>query len=124
MNSPIGIIEGEKCNRNSCAGILYNKLDGECTCHLGYPPCGYCVESIGCCPECGWNEVDGFITREVLTEKKTFMIQFRAPGHPCDFDVYKVKESGSKFYSIFGGKMHGALIPKSMARRKFKKYSQ
>ena len=85
MNSPIGIIEGEKCKRNGCAGILYNKTGGECTCHLGHPPCGYCVKSIGCCPgccpECGWNEVGSFTTRKVLTEKKTFMVQFRAPGH-------------------------------------------
>jgi len=121
MNQSTGMIEGEPCNRNGCSGILYNKLEGECTCHLGHPPCYYCVHSIGCCPECGWNEVGSFTTRKVLTEKKTFMVQFRAPGHVEDLEMFKVIEGGSKFYTIFGGESHGALIPKSMAHRKFKK---
>lgn len=69
--SELGMISGENCNRNNCNGILYEKeQSGECTCHLGFPPCSFCVNIIGCCEVCGWNEHDSLRTRTVLTEKK------------------------------------------------------
>lgn len=67
-----GYIENDRCNRNGCIGTLYNKLsDGEmrCTCHLGHPPCSFCVDSVGCCPKCGWNEKDSICSRKVMLEK-------------------------------------------------------
>jgi hypothetical protein len=89
----LGYIKDERCNRNGCFGVLYRKeQDGECSCHRGNPPCGYCVESIGCCPECGWNEIDSMGTREVLIEKSTFFIELRIPTHSCDFRIVKAME--------------------------------
>jgi hypothetical protein len=87
-----GYMPQEWCGRNKCTGILYNKIqDGECTCHIN-PPCYYCVNTIGCCPVCGWNEVDSLGTREVLIEKTTFWVELRIPTHPDDFKIVKATE--------------------------------
>jgi hypothetical protein len=29
------------------------KIDGSCSCHLGNPPCGYCLDGKWECGECG-----------------------------------------------------------------------
>ncbi len=71
MSESFGYIEQEMCGRNGCTGILYRKhRGGQCLCHLGYPPCSYCVNSIGCCPKCEWNEVESLGVRRVLFEKE------------------------------------------------------
>ena len=70
MEESLGYIEGEQCNRNGCTGVLYMKeQNGECTCHMGHPPCSFCVNSIGCCSKCEWNETDSLNTRFVMIEK-------------------------------------------------------
>lgn len=71
---PLGVIEGEKCNRliksmdndflgmpvfsaTRCEGIIEDDgkdPDTECTCHCGHPPCSYCTTQNQYCPECGW----------------------------------------------------------------------
>lgn len=96
MKENWGYIENEQCNRNGCTGILYmKKQEGQCTCHIGHPPCYFCVNSIGCCSECGWNEIESLGTREVLIEKSTFYVLLRAPGHPKDLTKVKVMECES-----------------------------
>lgn len=71
------MIKYDQCNRNGCKGTLYEREQeiSDCSCHLGHPPCDYCVNQIGCCPVCGWNEIDSLGTRTMLTEKDCFRLR-------------------------------------------------
>lgn len=77
MEFSFGIIAGEICGRNNCTGVLYERNEGECTCHLGHPPCSYCTNCVGCCEECGWNEKDSLQKRKILIEKYDIWAQIR-----------------------------------------------
>lgn len=58
--------EGELCLRpydgRVCLGVIeYLKSDRDpdgaaCTCHMGHPPCGYCMSSAPTCVDCGWRD--------------------------------------------------------------------
>lgn len=59
-----GYEKGEQCNRDVtdglirkyCKGIIdEHESDNSCSCHLGHPPCSYCVDSRLYCPECDWD---------------------------------------------------------------------
>jgi hypothetical protein len=50
----LGLVKGETCNRNGCAGIIdEHEKEGSCSCHIN-PPCGYCTTDTAYCPECNW----------------------------------------------------------------------
>lgn len=49
-----GFCEGEKCNRDGCAGIIIHEREGCCSCHIN-PPCGYCTDDGAYCPVCNWS---------------------------------------------------------------------
>lgn len=51
----VGISEGDICWRDDCLGTI-QKVDGSCTCHMGNPPCGYCVDAPHYCDTCTWEE--------------------------------------------------------------------
>lgn len=49
-----GLIEGDKCNRNGCAGIMEAvDADTSCSCHIN-PPCSHCVDMEYECNKCGF----------------------------------------------------------------------
>jgi len=51
-----GYEKGEQCNRNGCKGILEeHDTDYGCSCHMGNPPCSYCVNCRSYCEECDWD---------------------------------------------------------------------
>lgn len=52
--SEIGVIKGEQCNRDSCPGIIQERIkEGSCSCHIN-PPCSYCTTDASYCPICNW----------------------------------------------------------------------
>lgn len=54
MSEP-GCVEGDRCNRDGCDGIIvFNEPEG-CSCHI-CPPCSACVNAGSSCPKCGWDE--------------------------------------------------------------------
>ncbi len=48
----LGYIEGERCNRHGCDGIMEERPIENCSCHIS-PPCSSCTEERGYCPKCG-----------------------------------------------------------------------
>jgi len=60
LDIEFGYIEGEICNREHdgklCKGVIEERDKNPCTCHLGMPPCGACVELRGYCDKCGWED--------------------------------------------------------------------
>lgn len=68
----IGYIEGEKCNRNGCMGIIKeHESEGCCSCHIN-PPCSYCTESREYCSICDWDGREEQIAHEKkITESYT-----------------------------------------------------
>ena len=54
-HTPTGMYDGDICYRKGCMGSII-KVDGQCTCHTGNPPCGYCTDAPYYCNECGWEE--------------------------------------------------------------------
>lgn len=58
----VGADEGEQCLRldgrgKTCLGFIWYEPDallGSCVCHMGHPPCGYCVSTDSECSDCGW----------------------------------------------------------------------
>ena len=82
----LGTEAGESCNRRGCKGVIVREDDGRdgCTCHLGHPPCSYCVDSNYICPKCGWD-------RSVHGEEglvKTFNWANLHPNSCITFDSY------------------------------------
>lgn len=66
--APAGDQEGQLCLRTydgaqpTCFGRMELVEDdrlGSCTCHLGHPPCGWCVSSMPTCTTCGHRVEDG-----------------------------------------------------------------
>lgn len=55
MKIEFGYLKGEKCNRDSCSGVIeeYESESG-CSCHIN-PPCSHCTDSRSYCPECDWD---------------------------------------------------------------------
>ena len=54
-SSSKGVVKGEICNRNGCAGIIdEHEKDGSCACHI-HPPCSYCTTDTAYCPTCDWS---------------------------------------------------------------------
>jgi transcription initiation factor TFIIIB Brf1 subunit/transcription initiation factor TFIIB len=54
----LGLIKGELCNRNGCAGIIAeHDTDTSCSCHIN-PPCSHCVDDRNYCPVCDWQGID------------------------------------------------------------------
>jgi len=50
----IGLVSGEKCNRDGCNGIMHEiDDDSSCSCHI-CPPCSHCVDVRFQCDECGY----------------------------------------------------------------------
>lgn len=54
MGDSLGYLEGEKCNRDGCAGIIKEREKRSCSCHIN-PPCSACTENRGYCEVCGWD---------------------------------------------------------------------
>lgn len=57
MSTEKGYLDGEKCNRDGCEGIIYHSPEGSCSCHIN-PPCSYCTDDGAYCPECDWSNAD------------------------------------------------------------------
>lgn len=55
--SVIGVVEGDKCNRDNCDGVIDRHEPENCSCHIN-PPCSACMEPANYCPKCGWEEAD------------------------------------------------------------------
>src|SRR5687767_7761901 len=54
----LGVLKGEKCNRNGCDGIIdSHQKEGSCSCHIN-PPCSYCTTDNNYCPKCDWQGED------------------------------------------------------------------
>lgn len=53
-----GYLEGERCNRHGCNGIIdAHEKEGSCSCHLN-PPCSYCTTPSEFCPKCEWDALE------------------------------------------------------------------
>lgn len=53
-----GLIKGEICNRNGCAGIIdEHDTETSCSCHVN-PPCSHCNTDRNYCPVCDWQGID------------------------------------------------------------------
>lgn len=50
---PVGMEEGDVCNRNGCEGTLKYPPVKNCTCFIS-PPCSQCTDNALTCTECGW----------------------------------------------------------------------
>ena len=50
--SVLGYVEGERCNRHGCDGLMAERRVENCSCHIS-PPCGACTEERGYCTKCG-----------------------------------------------------------------------
>lgn len=57
MSIELGNLDGEKCNRGGCEGIICHTREGSCSCHNN-PPCSYCTDDGQYCPECEWSNAD------------------------------------------------------------------
>ena len=55
IENDYGVVAGDVCGRNGCAGIIDEHEKRGCSCHIN-PPCSACTEPRGYCPECGWDE--------------------------------------------------------------------
>lgn len=62
--SKIGYFEKDRCNRDSCAGMIRLHPVENCSCHIN-PPCPSCLSPLGYCDTCGWEEVDDETLRTV-----------------------------------------------------------
>lgn len=49
-----GVVEGEACGRNGCAGTIDAHPVENCSCHIN-PPCRACVTNRKYCSACGWS---------------------------------------------------------------------
>jgi hypothetical protein len=56
-----GEFKGEVCNRNGCKGMIEEREQEGCSCHIN-PPCSQCVDPKEYCPECGWDARDEYET--------------------------------------------------------------
>jgi hypothetical protein len=52
-----GFLEGEKCGRDGCGGIIEEREVENCACHIN-PPCSACTTPREHCESCGWQAVD------------------------------------------------------------------
>lgn len=52
-----GQLEGDKCNRDGCTGIIAERAPDNCSCHIN-PPCHACLKDRHYCPTCGWEAED------------------------------------------------------------------
>ena len=52
-----GNLEGERCWRNGCEGVIAEHPVDNCSCHIN-PPCGACTSDRAYCPVCGWQAAD------------------------------------------------------------------
>jgi hypothetical protein len=56
MSDTHGLLDGEKCNRNNCNGVMVESATGGCcSCHIS-PPCSYCENMEFRCDECDHTE--------------------------------------------------------------------
>lgn len=53
MNSFLGYLKGETCNRGGCQGTIIHEPEGSCYC-FSNPPCSYCTDDSQYCDTCGW----------------------------------------------------------------------
>jgi hypothetical protein len=52
-----GELEGEKCNRSGCGGIIVLDPIENCSCHVS-APCSACIGQSCSCPKCGWSTIE------------------------------------------------------------------
>lgn len=57
MNSFLGYLKGETCNRGGCQGTIIHEPEGSCYC-FSNPPCSYCTDDSQYCDRCGWEATD------------------------------------------------------------------
>lgn len=55
LQKVVGTMDGDKCNRDGCEGILEYTHPANCSCHIN-APCSACVNINLSCPVCGWEE--------------------------------------------------------------------
>ena len=83
-----GVIEGDQCNRNKCAGVMEQvKEDGVCSCHIN-PPCSYCVNECYICPVCG------FETEQPEAKKPS-----KKPNHGINQSSYYRRKSSVELFN-------------------------
>lgn len=56
-DNELGQIDGDRCNRNGCVGVIKEWSPESCSCHLR-APCGACLTPRGYCETCGWEVAD------------------------------------------------------------------
>ena len=54
-NEEIGYVEGDRCNRGGCAGIIERAEGQGCTCSAVNAPCSNCTAPLEFCKACGWD---------------------------------------------------------------------
>lgn len=102
----LGYIEGEKCNRHGCNGIMKEHPVENCCCHIN-SPCSACTKERGYCPECGIEVIDEIQTTIndyiCLVDRKTQKIWKYEPRplDPTKID-YRIK-SHTDFTQICEG---------------------
>ena len=92
-----GVLKGEQCNRNGCAGIIdEHEKEGGCSCHIN-PPCSYCTTDTAYCPVCGWDcgeEVDTPVDPEVAKGNQEYYAK----------QLEAFKDDEDRFNRLFSGK--------------------
>ncbi|QIY81478.1 hypothetical protein [Chromobacterium violaceum] len=57
MTEEYGQLDGERCGRLGCNGVIKEHQVENCSCHIS-PPCGACTTPREYCPVCGWEAAD------------------------------------------------------------------
>ncbi len=52
----VGEVDGERCLRNGCNGVIALRDSENCSCHMGHAPCSSCTAPRMYCPTCHWSE--------------------------------------------------------------------
>ena len=96
----LGYIEGERCNRHGCDGIMAEHPVENCSCHIS-PPCGACTEERGYCTKCGADVRD-----ERIETINDYVCNVDAKTNKIwEFDFRHTKEKnlgGVKHFKSFG----------------------
>lgn len=85
MADNFGHLEGERCFRNGCEGIITEEPygDGCCSCHIN-PPCSHCTTNWAHCDVCDWKALDDDDYRLVPTEYTGLSMLERYKPRPLD----------------------------------------
>jgi len=78
----LGQMEGDRCGRDGCNGVIAVRPVENCSCHIN-PPCGSCTEPREYCPECDWHVQDDTDFRPVSVAPGLAILE-RVKPRPLD----------------------------------------